>query len=462
MQKKTGYLHRLVATLAFSLILFISLSMVQSEAASTDGVAIDETNFPGIAFRAMVEHIDPNSDGYLDRAELDSITAIDVNNRFIIDMTGIQYFTNLTSLNCSNNLIRELDLSQNTKLTVLQCYNNEILHLDLSSCPDLGYLNCDNNQLGALNVLSNPKLSPGNMLCGKHKVQKIRLPQFIDGRFAYDLSTLPDFLPEQVSGFTDFNFNALPEGSYEYDPQTGIFYTDPEADIGMIRYTYDVPTADDDTVDMNVILLLARFANGFHPHDTIEGAMVYYDMGIEVEGWLDLDGDWYYFRPGSFTMVTGWQYIDGSWYYFYPDGHMAISEWIWLPLSGDNPADSFNYKFFNYRGESINQFLTENGSIWLSQAGPYKSYARGFWTDPKNGQIYYFRTSSGSMVTGWQYIDGSWRYFRPSGTQAFGWQYIDGSWYFLRAGSGSRVTGWQYIDGKWHSFRSDGRLNGRR
>lgn len=119
-------------------------------------------------------------------------------------------------------------------------------------------------------------------------------------------------------------------------------------------------------------------------------------------------------------------------------------------------------------GESMDQFYTENDRVWLSQEGPYEDYYRGYWTNPENGHVYYFRTSLGSRADGWQFIDGDWRFFRiGTGTQAFGWQFIDGSWYFLRTEGnvgvkGSRVEGRQFIDGKWYTFNKDGQLQGKR
>ena len=140
---------------------------------------------------------------------------------------------------------------------------------------------------------------------------------------------------------------------------------------------------------------------------------------------------------------------------------MAVSEWLWLNVEGS--ASGGNFKFFNSQGQSMDQFYVEDGTVFLSQVGPTTDYYKGWWEDPTNGQKYYFRTTYGSRVEGWQFIDNAWRYFRQgTGTQAFGWQFIDGSWYYLRDITGTRVTGRQYIDERWYSFSDEGRLQGNR
>ena len=55
----------------------------------------------------------------------------------ISDLTGIEYFTKLASLNCNNNNITSLDLSKNTALLGLLCQYNKLTELDLSQNPKM-------------------------------------------------------------------------------------------------------------------------------------------------------------------------------------------------------------------------------------------------------------------------------------------------------------------------------------
>lgn len=163
----------------------------------------------------------------------------------------------------------------------------------------------------------------------------------------------------------------------------------------------------------------------------------------------------------------GWIMESGQWKYIKADGSFAKSEWLWLPVEGKSGV--YNYKFFNSTGVNIDQFYKENingqEKSYLSQAGPGTEYYRGWWTNPENGLVYYFRTTSGSRVEGSQYIDGSWRYFRlGSGSQAFGWQCIDFSyWAYFNEKDGSQIIGqWAWLqldDGQynWKYFDANGK-----
>ena len=58
------------------------------------------------------------------------------------------------------------------------------------------------------------------------------------------------------------------------------------------------------------------------------------------------------------------------------------------------------------------------------------------------------------MAVGWRYLDTSegrfWHYFSGSGTLMLGWQQIDGKWYYFYGESGARygaMASDTYIDG---------------
>ena len=75
-------------------------------------------NFIDPIFKSfIVEKYDLNLDGEINYAEAEAISSIDVSGIGITDMTGIEPMVNLTTLNCSNNNITQIDLSNNNALT---------------------------------------------------------------------------------------------------------------------------------------------------------------------------------------------------------------------------------------------------------------------------------------------------------------------------------------------------------
>ena len=125
----------------------------------SDGIAvINETNFPDEEFRSWVLKQDYGKDGYLTDDEIASVKEINVNNKNIVSLKGIEYFTALTELKCNSNNLTTLDVSNNTSLTKLVCSNNQLTTLDVTKNTSLIYLHCYKNQLTTLDVSKNTAL----------------------------------------------------------------------------------------------------------------------------------------------------------------------------------------------------------------------------------------------------------------------------------------------------------------
>ena len=71
------------------------------------------------------------------------VEQINVTNKSIYSLKGVEMFTNLKRLYCTNNRITELDLSSNPYLRILYCHGNMINTLDLSNNIRLEELTCD-------------------------------------------------------------------------------------------------------------------------------------------------------------------------------------------------------------------------------------------------------------------------------------------------------------------------------
>ena len=153
------------------------------------GLHICENNFPDNDFRNYVSGSDFNvdGDGYFIASEIENVKRISCKNLFVDSLQGIEFFSNLTELDCisdyygssltmlnvSNNAaltylncsyiqLTSLDLSNNAALTYLDCSANELTSLDLSNNVKLTQLNCSGNQLTSLDVSNNAALSSLN------------------------------------------------------------------------------------------------------------------------------------------------------------------------------------------------------------------------------------------------------------------------------------------------------------
>lgn len=124
--------------------------------AASGSVSINETNFPDPTFRAHVQwKFDTNDDWKLSDSELQNATEIQVQEREITSLEGIEYFYALEYLCCYNNKLTSLDVSDNTALKRLYCINNKLTSLDVSGAIALKWLYCSNNKLSSLDVSDN-------------------------------------------------------------------------------------------------------------------------------------------------------------------------------------------------------------------------------------------------------------------------------------------------------------------
>jgi len=116
-------------------------------------------SFPDARFKAyMVANFDLNKDGEISQYEASLITEIDCHGKYIQSLEGIEYCTALTYLDCGNNQLTTLDVSNNMKLEKLDCQKNQLTALDVSNNTKLKQLVCFFNQLTALDVSKNTAL----------------------------------------------------------------------------------------------------------------------------------------------------------------------------------------------------------------------------------------------------------------------------------------------------------------
>ena len=138
-------------------VVFICLSSL-SVASGEIEVSIDKTNFPDDVFRKYVEQFDKDGNKALSHAELDEVWKINVNQKGIKTLKGIEFFDELECLLCANNQLTSLDVSQNEWLLQLECQSNQLTSIDLKKNTNLQVLDIRYNQLTSINLSQNPDL----------------------------------------------------------------------------------------------------------------------------------------------------------------------------------------------------------------------------------------------------------------------------------------------------------------
>ena len=122
-------------------------------------------NFPDANFKYDLTHyspsIDTNNDGEINVAEAQNYHG-DLfigGGHDISDLTGIEFFVNISGLFMRSNLITELDVSNNLNLRVVQVDGNKINKMNLGNNIVLEALYCSFNELVDIDVSKYPVLN---------------------------------------------------------------------------------------------------------------------------------------------------------------------------------------------------------------------------------------------------------------------------------------------------------------
>ena len=138
----------MVQTIRKSLGKFILLTLLFVPTIAFADVTIDAAHFPDANFRTWLGAQPYGTDGLITDAEIDSIASIDVYDKGIANLAGIENFTALTTLDCGLNRLTALPALP-SGLAYLYCSNNELTALP--SLPSgLTFLSCWGNELTML------------------------------------------------------------------------------------------------------------------------------------------------------------------------------------------------------------------------------------------------------------------------------------------------------------------------
>ncbi len=125
---------------------------------SVDVNEIRYTTIPDTNFEAELESLgydDISGDGQVPTAIIEVVTSLNVNNKNISDVTGIEDFRDLITLECESNNLTSLNISNNLSLETLNALNNQIAAIDISQNTGLKTINLGNNPITSLDVSNN-------------------------------------------------------------------------------------------------------------------------------------------------------------------------------------------------------------------------------------------------------------------------------------------------------------------
>ncbi|MBP3517171.1 MAG: hypothetical protein J6K31_01945 [Parabacteroides sp.] len=139
-----------------------------------EGKEVAIINIPDVNFKAyLVENFDTNKDGEISEEEASKVTFINCREKNISSLEGIEYFINVTYLDCALNNIQNIYLQKNTEINDLCCFGNKIQRLDLFPLNKMEQLRCHENALTELNIDNNVNLK--FLSCGDNKLTSLNV-----------------------------------------------------------------------------------------------------------------------------------------------------------------------------------------------------------------------------------------------------------------------------------------------
>ncbi|MBL0736068.1 T9SS type A sorting domain-containing protein [Flavobacterium sp. GN10] len=134
------------------------------------------TLIPDSNFEDKLIAIGIDKDGKNGKVESTSIAilgTLNVSNSNIKDLTGIEDFASLTSLDCSGNQLKTINVAKNIALTKLNVSKNQLTTLDVSAIALLEDLNISNNAFTFVSIYNNPRLSRLN--CSNNAITSLSI-----------------------------------------------------------------------------------------------------------------------------------------------------------------------------------------------------------------------------------------------------------------------------------------------
>ncbi len=458
-----------VTTIVMSgLLAFVSVfSLLDCRVNASDGVEINDTNFPDDNFREkIVRPFDLDGDNWLSDSEIDKVTKITIDRHSAIDshsvvvesMEGIDYFSNLEELQTDVKM-DTLDVSVFPKLKFLGCgdcdlkkiilnesitaiscgYNNNLKTIDVSKCKNLKILYIAYTGIETLDLSNNQKLE--ELYIDDTKIKNIDLKSNKSlKRFwcpecnltALDVSTCPELTHLSCWG------NKITKLDLTNNKKLELLYCG-QNNITELNLDNNNNLSILDCVENKITKLDLRNTKIHYKEYKNDGGYVLCDSGVKVllpgdseekkqeddsekkkespkysNEWVD--GKWYD-ADGSQTYkgtmqwksnATGWWIEDSTGWY--PTNNWQKIDGVWYFFKPDGYMAANEY----YNGYWFNKDGSWDEQYFLS----WKQNSTGWWVEDKSG---WWPASS------WLKIDGYWYYFDASGYMVTN-QYVDGWW----------------------------------
>jgi hypothetical protein len=132
-------------------------------------IHIPDSNF----LSALIEQgVDSNNDGVISQDEAENVLSLSISQKGIGDLSGIEFFSNLDSLDCGRNNLKKIDMSKNPTLVYLNCIrNNNLDSIDISNCIELRELLSSDGHLTKVDASDCHRLE--RLYCVRHELLEI-------------------------------------------------------------------------------------------------------------------------------------------------------------------------------------------------------------------------------------------------------------------------------------------------
>ena len=131
---------------------------------------------------------------------------------------------------------------------------------------------------------------------------------------------------------------------------------------------------------------------------------------IKITGWIQEEGEWYYYGDDGIKYTEQWLNYNNKWYYFNWYGAMVTDDYYYV---SDDENDTLECYYFNEKGEMITGWIP-NGTRWMYAGPDGVLYRNDKWLN-YNGNWYFFRTRNMVFNVKDYEIDGKYYDFDENG-----------------------------------------------